>query len=112
MRTPAEIEILKQEHAQRTMFKKTDDAAFVKQVEETTELRAENQKLRSNHERLQKLVDEGSASGLAYTASLALEAENQKLRDALTLALRQNEHDMLMTGDEIRKCEDALGETK
>ena len=42
----AEIEILKQEHAQRTMFKKTDDAAFVKQVEETTELRAENQKLR------------------------------------------------------------------
>ena len=49
----------------------------------TDALRAEIQKLRSNHERLQKLVDEGSASGLAYTASLELEAENQKLRDAL-----------------------------
>ena len=46
-------------------------------------LRTENQKLRSNHERLQKLVDEGSASGLAYTASLELEAENQKLRKVL-----------------------------
>ena len=104
----AEIERLKNVQDMHTALAESHSNV----LRECDTLRAEIQKLRSNHERLQKLVDDGSASGLAYTASLALEAENQKLRDALTLALRQNEHDMLMTGDEIRKCEDALGETK
>jgi hypothetical protein len=34
------------------------------------------------------------------------------LREALELAVRQNEHDMLMTGDEIRKCRTVLEQTK
>lgn len=29
--------------------------------------------------------------------------------DALEVAVRQNEHDMLMTGDELRACRAALG---
>jgi len=70
-------------------------------------LRTESQKLRSNHERLQKLVDEGSASGLAYTASLELEAENQKLRDAL-----ENVSNMSEELSISRYARAALGETK
>lgn len=36
-------------------------------------------------------------------------AENERLRAALQMAVRQNEHDMLMTGDELRACRAALG---
>lgn len=35
---------------------------------------------------------------------------NEAMRAALELAIRQNEHDMLMTGDELRKCKDALSQ--
>lgn len=34
--------------------------------------------------------------------------KNLSLREALELAVRQNSHDMLMTSEEIRLCEDAL----
>jgi hypothetical protein len=34
------------------------------------------------------------------------------VREALRLAIRQNSHDMLMTGEEIRQCEAALSTTK
>lgn len=37
---------------------------------------------------------------------------NTKLREALELAIRQNSHDMLMTGEEIRQCEQALALTQ
>lgn len=37
-----------------------------------------------------------------------LRAENAELRKALSLAIRQNTHDMLMTADEIRLCENAI----
>ena len=33
---------------------------------------------------------------------------NQQLLEALKLAVKQNEHDMLMTGDELRKCSAAI----
>lgn len=33
---------------------------------------------------------------------------SDQIRKALEMAVRQNEHDMLMTGDELRKCRDAL----
>ena len=33
------------------------------------------------------------------------------LTDALQIAVRQNSHDMLMTGDELRLCEAALEES-
>lgn len=46
---------------------------------------------------------------LAVQAALAAErAEVARLREALTLAVRQNEHDMVMTGDELRFCCAAL----
>lgn len=35
-------------------------------------------------------------------------AVNKVLVDALHTAIKQNSHDMLMTGEEIRKCESAL----
>ena len=43
-----------------------------------------------------------------------LHEANQVMLDALKLAVRQNSHDMLMTGEELRKCEAAIakGEAK
>lgn len=38
-------------------------------------------------------------------------ASESAVRDALALAIRQNSHDMLMTGEEIRICEAALKST-
>ena len=35
-----------------------------------------------------------------------------KMEAALQIAMRQNSHDMLMTGDELRQCEAALEELK
>lgn len=34
------------------------------------------------------------------------------MRDALEIAIRQNGHDMLMTGEELRKCESSLSAAK
>lgn len=34
--------------------------------------------------------------------------QRAELVGALKLAIRQNSHDMVMTGDEIRRCENAL----
>jgi hypothetical protein len=36
------------------------------------------------------------------------DAQIEALRDALAVAVRQNEHDMLMTGEELRTCRAAL----
>ena len=41
-----------------------------------------------------------------------LRSLNQELVEALNLAVRQNSHDMLMTGDELRTCETALAKAK
>lgn len=46
---------------------------------------------------------------LAWQAAHAdLSGEVRELVEALRLAVRQNEHDMLMTGDELRVCTAAL----
>ena len=37
-----------------------------------------------------------------------LYAENEALREALEMAVRQNDHDMLMTGEELRQARAAL----
>jgi hypothetical protein len=48
----------------------------------------------------------------AYAAAAAelrrLHAVNAELVEALNIAIRQNEHDMVMTGDELRICCAAL----
>jgi hypothetical protein len=41
-----------------------------------------------------------------------LEERCAVLTDSLRLAVRQNDHDMLMTAEELRSCEVALEETK
>jgi hypothetical protein len=47
--------------------------------------------------------------GLHYNkADAALIAAAPELLEALKLAVRQNSHDMLMTGEELRKCEAAI----
>ena len=47
--------------------------------------------------------------GLHYNkADATLIAAAPDLLEALKLAVRQNSHDMLMTGEELRKCEAAI----
>ena len=36
----------------------------------------------------------------------------ENMKSALRIAVRQNSHDMLMTGDELRRCEAALEKSK
>jgi hypothetical protein len=43
---------------------------------------------------------------------ILLRQTNQALVEALELAVRQNSHDMLMTGDELRTCEAALAKAR
>ena len=55
------------------------------------------------------LGDTPDECGNAIIAVLdELEERCATLTDALRLAVRQNSHDMLMTGDELRACESAL----
>ena len=42
----------------------------------------------------------------------ALRAKVEQMEAALQIAMRQNSHDMLMTGDELRQCEAALEKAK
>ena len=43
-----------------------------------------------------------------WQANAVLIAAAPDLLEALKLAVRQNSHDMLMTGEELRKCEAAI----
>ena len=53
-------------------------------------------------------------SGLINAIDEAVEMIERmgKMEAALQIAMRQNSHDMLMTGDELRQCEAALEEPK
>ena len=53
-------------------------------------------------------------SGLINAIDAAVEMIERmgKMEAALQIAMRQNSHDMLMTGDELRQCEAALEESK
>ena len=46
--------------------------------------------------------------GGGCSRAITAEADVQRLRAALEMAVRQNEHDMLMTGEELRACRAAL----
>ena len=56
----------------------------------------------SENEALREEVDE-----LKEAYALLFKAHG-RIRNALELAVRQNEHDMLMTGEELRQCEATL----
>ena len=53
-------------------------------------------------------------SGLINAIDEAIEMIERmgKMEAALQIAMRQNSHDMLMTGDELRQCEAALEKSK
>lgn len=58
-----------------------------------------------------RLVATGWEFELLQDAAAAIEAQAaqiEALRDALAVAVRQNDHDMLMTGEELRACRAAL----
>jgi len=48
----------------------------------------------------------------AIDAAVEMIERMGKMEAALQIAMRQNSHDMLMTGDELRQCEAALEESK
>lgn len=50
--------------------------------------------------------------GEAIDAAIEMIERMGKMEAALQIAVRQNSHDMLMTGDELRQCEAAMEETK
>ena len=53
-------------------------------------------------------------SGLINAIDEAIELIERmgKMEAALKIAMRQNSHDMLMTGDELRQCEAAMEKSK
>ena len=50
--------------------------------------------------------------GEAIDAAIAMIERMSKMEAALQIAMRQNSHDMLMTGDELRQCEAAMEKSK
>ena len=50
--------------------------------------------------------------GAAVEAAIEMIEQKGKMEAALKIAMRQNSHDMLMTGDELRQCEAALDNSK
>lgn len=48
----------------------------------------------------------------AIDAAVEMIERMEKMEAALRIAVRQNSHDMLMTGPELRQCEAALEESK
>ena len=50
--------------------------------------------------------------GEAIDAAIEMIERMEKMEAALRIAVRQNSHDMLMTGSELRQCEAALEESK
>lgn len=50
--------------------------------------------------------------GEAIDAAIEMIERMGKMEAALQIAIRQNSHDMLMTGDELRQCEAAMEKSK
>ena len=50
--------------------------------------------------------------GESIDAAVEMIERMGKMEAALQIAMRQNSHDMLMTGDELRQCEAALEKSK
>ena len=72
---------------------------------------AELRRLHTENERLHQINQshEMKLSVRGYEIQIAdLEAQRDALLEALKLAVRQNEHDMLMTGEELRQCRAAI----
>ena len=77
--------------------------------EVTTILRNFN-KWRRGNENIPQL--DAREIGEAIDAAVEMIERMGKMEAALQIAMRQNSHDMLMTGDELRQCEAALEKSK
>ena len=55
-----------------------------------------------------------SPNGLINAVDTAIEMIERmdRMEAALQIAMRQNSHDMLLTGDELRQCEAAMEKSK
>ena len=82
-------------------------------TEVTTLLRQFNEWRRSDYEPSeQPAPPDPREIGEAIDAAVEMIERMGKMEAALQIAMRQNSHDMLMTGDELRQCEAALEESK
>ena len=78
-------------------------------TEVTTKLRSYNLWRRGNLDGMPQ--PDPREIGEAIDAAIAMIERMGKMEAALQIAMRQNSHDMLMTGDELRRCEAALEES-
>lgn len=80
----------------------------------STELRAAAQQAQPEALRLADALDFWPQSDCSEAAAelRRLYAQRDALLEALKLALRQNEHDMLMTGEELRQCRAAIAKAE
>lgn len=69
---------------------------------EMQEIAAELRRLVAEHEEDQRVI------AVWRGRTQRAEAQRDALLEALKLAVRQNEHDMLMTGEELRQCRAAI----
>lgn len=81
-----------------------------KHIDEKTKeyLLAKSRQFDVLQEKLIRLENECHIEPLTDEQIEQLRTQRDELLDALKLALRQNEHDMVMTGDECRQCRAAI----
>lgn len=79
-------------------------------TETTTTLRQFNEWRRGDDETIEQ--PDPCEIGEAIDAAIEMIERMEKMEAALRIAVRQNSHDMLMTGPELRQCEAALEESK
>ena len=68
-----------------------------------------NERVCSPHSTLPDSIKKFGPHKQDLIANARLIAAAPDLLEALKLAVRQNEHDMLMTGEELRQCRAAIG---
>lgn len=77
---------------------------------------AERDALRDEFERLKRTVALQEQTYLKHHGGswgkCKYQAERDALLAALKIAVRQNEHDMLMTGEELRQCRAAIAKAE
>ena len=82
-------------------------------AETTTILRQFNEWRRGDYEPSEQPAPPDPIEiGEAIDAAIAMIERMGKMEAALQIAMRQNSHDMLMTGDELRQCEAAMEKSK
>lgn len=92
------------------------EAETIETAAERDRLRAEVAQWKSIHADHVARMDAAMAANSSDATNARIETDRLRARNvalvmALELAVRQNSHDMLMTGDELRLCQSALRAT-